>query len=629
MFFRDFRPALVFLAAALCAARINASPEDLLPDDTLAFVTAPDAAAVGHLLTNAPQSALWRDPAMQAFRGHFQDSVQTNFLQPLESSLGFATSDFAALVQGQTTLALLQDGWTGNGDTRPAWVLLADVGTATNKLAKKLKFLAKEWTDRERPFRTNLLEGVPFLTWNAASLFPGNRPGLEATNGTSLNLGQSGSLLLLSTSPTAIGRILRRQSGADPKSISAHPALRRSRSGFFTDAVVCGWADPVRMLPPLLRMQAGRESVFRPETIVRFFGLGSLKSAAFAMHCDAGGTRFEISVDSPVAERTGLLKFTRLAAEESAPPMSVPQSVLAVSRFRIDLKAVLAGLEQFVVDAEPAAKGAIELITETAGKDEDPDYSLRHGLLDNLGDDVVVYQPAPSTNTVEALLFPAQVVLLASPAPGRLANAVRVLANTLSPEPGSITIRTLGESRLHRLKSPGGGDDDGGFSFAAVPGYVAFSSDESLIEPLLQPSGTNASSLKDLPGLREAAEQVGGLGTGWFSYQNQRETLRHQLAGVRRLDGGPVDLSLLGRVWLLFNAGQTDRPPLFDYKLFPAFDAVSKYLGYSVAAGQATDDGYRFRLFIPAPPMPEPPAVKPPEPVADPAPAKPGPGSQP
>jgi hypothetical protein len=149
-----------------------------------------------------------------------------------------------------------------------------------------------------------------------------------------------------------------------------------------------------------------------------------------------------------------------------------------------------------------------------------------------------------------------------------------------------------------------------------VPGYVAFSSDEALVEALLKPTEASSPSLKNLPALRQGAEQVGGLGTGWFSYQNQRETLRHQLAGVQRLADGPVDLSLLGRLWLLFSADQPDRPPLFDYKLLPPFDVVSKYLGHSVAAGQMTDDGFSFRVFTPTPPAPAPSASKSPEPVA-------------
>ncbi len=642
MFFRVVRPALILLVLCLVAmpATAAAAPEDLLPDDTLAFVTAPDFATLRSLLTNAPQTAYWRDPAMKAFRGHFTDSAETQFVQPLQSLLGFDPFTFADLIRGQATLALLQNGWNGTNNIRPALVLVADVGGATNTLAKKIRFLAKEWTDQGRPFQTNLVHGLPFLIWSA------NEPDLPkligppapknpaATNANQLTfaLGQSGSLLLLSTSVTGVESILRLQSGDGSKPIAAHPEIQGPRTKLFAGAALYAWADPVRILPPLLRMASSGETVFSPDTLVRFFGLGSLKSAALAVHYDAVGTRIDIAVASPVGERSGLLKFSGIKGEESAPPAIIPESVLGVSRLRIDLKALVTGIEKFVVDAEPAANGAIELIVGTAGKDEDPDYDLRHGLLDNLGTDVVVYQPLPVGNTVENLLLPTKVVLIASPASGRLANAARVLADTLSPERGSVTNRMFGETRIYHLKSVGGDEEGGGIGFVAVPGYVAFSSDEALLEALVKSAQTKAPSLADHPGLKQAADLVGGWNTGWFTYQNQREELRLELAGVKRLVDEPVDLTLLGRLWLLLNSGDSNRPPLFDYKLHPPFDAVSKYLGFSVAAGQMTDEGFSFRVFTPAPPasaLIAPAPVPSPVPPAVSAPAQPVPAPTP
>jgi hypothetical protein len=638
MCFRVLRPALILLVAGLFAVPAPAAtaPEDLLPDDTLAFVTAPDFASIRSLLTNAPQTAYWRDPAMQAFRDHFSDSTETNFVQPIQSLLGFDPFPLADLFQGQATLALLQNGWDGTSNSRPALVLVADVGGATNKLAKKLKFVAKEWTDQGRSFQTNLVHGLPFLSWSANEpdlrkfIGPSAPKSAVDTNASRLSFafGQSGSLLLLSTSMTGVERIVGLQAGDGSKPIAAHPEILGPRTQLFAGAAVYAWADPTRILPPLLRMVSSRETVFSPDTLVRFFGLSSLKSAALAVHCDIVGTRIDVSVASPVGARSGLLKFSGIKRDESGPPPIIPESVLGVSRFRIDLKALLTGVEKFVVDAEPAASGAIELIAGTAGKDEDPDYDLRHGLLDNLGTDVVVYQPLPVGNTVEDLLLPTKVVLIASPASGRLANAVRVLAETLSPERDSVTNRMFAGTRIYHLKSFGGDEEGGGIGFAAVPGYVAFSSDESLIEALLQSTQTKAPSLADHPGIKQAADIVGGWNTGWFTYQNERAKLRLELAGVKRLVDDPVDLTLLGRLLLLLNSGDSDRLPLFDYKLHPPFDGVAKYLGFSVATGQMTDEGYRFRVFTPAPPAsalvaPAQVAVPPPSPAPISAPAQP------
>ena len=46
-------------------------PEKLLSDDTLLVITAPDFSRLRDTFKNSPQSQLWNDPAMKAFRDHF------------------------------------------------------------------------------------------------------------------------------------------------------------------------------------------------------------------------------------------------------------------------------------------------------------------------------------------------------------------------------------------------------------------------------------------------------------------------------------------------------------------------------------------------------------------------------
>jgi len=48
-------------------------PEKLLSDDTLFVVTAPDFSKLRETFKNSPQSQLWNDPAMKAFREHFME----------------------------------------------------------------------------------------------------------------------------------------------------------------------------------------------------------------------------------------------------------------------------------------------------------------------------------------------------------------------------------------------------------------------------------------------------------------------------------------------------------------------------------------------------------------------------
>lgn len=604
---RNLRPAVWLVVLCLLAGRAHAAraTEDLLPEDTLAFATVADMPAFRAWLTNGAATAYWRDPAMAPFRSHFASSLDNGVVQPLEAWLGFPLDEFADMATGPVTLALVQNDWTGTNAARPALLAWADVGDATNKLAKRLRFLTKEWTERERPFGTNTLRETPFFTWTAQT--PDNplfRAVASGTNAITWHLGQSGSLLLLSSSASALERVLDRNTATNPGPVALRPRFASVRTNLFAGALVQAWLDGERLLPPLRRQLASLEAPIRPETIARFLGLTSVQAAAFALKSDSSGTLLDFSVASPIAQREGFPKFAKLRSEESRPPDFVPRSALSATRLRFDLKGLLSGLEAFVVEAEPAANGALRLILDAAGKDEDPGYDLRSQLLEYLGDDVVLYQPLPTTNTLDALLFPPRVVLLGSPAPGRLANALRVLANTLSPEPGSVSVRTVEGARLHRAKI----SDDEGYSFAPIAGYVAISADEALVEALLKPADTNAPALKNLSGLAEAANRVGGLDTGWFSYEAPRESLRLRLQGVQQIAEGPVDITLLGRLWSMLISAEADAPPVFDFKLHPPIEAVARHLGFSVATGETTDEGFRFRAFTPAPSTNSPPA---------------------
>jgi hypothetical protein len=598
---RNLRPVLWLAVLCLFAASGHAAraTEDLLPEDTLAFATVADMPAFRAWLTNGAATAHWREPAMAPFLGHFASSLGSGVVQPLEAWLGIPLGEFADLATGPATVALVQDGWTGTHAASPALIACADVGDATNKLAKRLRFLTREWSERERPFGTNTLRETPFYTWTSPSpdhaLFRALAPG---TNATVWHLGQSGSLLLLSTSASALERVLERHAATDAGPVALRPRFATARTNHFTGALVHAWLDGERLLPPLRRRLAEMEAPIRPETLARFLGLTSVQSAAFALKSDSAGTLLDFAVASPVARREGLPKFAKILAEDSRPLDFIPASALGATRLRLDLKGLLSGLETFVVEAEPAADGALRLILDAAGKDEDPGYDLRSQLLEYLGDDLVFYQPAPSTNTLDALLFPPRVVLLGSPAPGRLANALRVLANTLSPEPGSVSIRTVEGARLHRARI----SEDEGYSFAPIAGHVAISADEALVEALLKPADTNAPALRTLPGLAEAANRVGGFGNGWFSYENPRESLRLRLEGVQQIADGPVDPTFWGRLWALLGSASADTaaPPLFDFKRHPSIDTVARHLGFTVAGGESTDDGFRFRMFKPA-----------------------------
>jgi hypothetical protein len=112
--------------------------EKLLPPETLLVLSAPDWAKLSDYYRKAPQSQFWNDPAMKPFRDKFMAKWSEEIVKPLERDLGAKFDDYSALLQGQLTFAVLQEGWQGKAkdDGTPAILFLLDTKDKSDLLKK-------------------------------------------------------------------------------------------------------------------------------------------------------------------------------------------------------------------------------------------------------------------------------------------------------------------------------------------------------------------------------------------------------------------------------------------------------------------------------------------------------------
>src|SRR5579864_3132336 len=130
--------ALFFVSSSLYG--VIPSPEKLLPDDTLVILTAPDFAKLRAVWEKLPERQLWNDPAMKPFREDFATKWNEQIVKPLERELDLKFRDYTDLVQGQVTIALIQNA--GQGDARQAgMLLLLDTKDKSSQLKKNLAAL--------------------------------------------------------------------------------------------------------------------------------------------------------------------------------------------------------------------------------------------------------------------------------------------------------------------------------------------------------------------------------------------------------------------------------------------------------------------------------------------------------
>ena len=140
----------------------------------------------------------------------------------------------------------------------------------------------------------------------------------------------------------------------------------------------------------------------------------------------------------------------------------------------------------------------------------------------------------------------------------------------------------------------------GQMSVSTSGGYLAISTDAALLEELLRGAEAKGKPLSDVPGLADAAQKVGGFNTGWFSYDNQTETLR-LLFELLKKDPQALEqmlaLPVPGANILALKSAQD----MVDLSLLPEFGAISKYFGFTVQATTGTPEGISFKSFLPVP----------------------------
>ena len=618
--------SLLFAAVLLPAA--PPPPEKLLPADTLLVLAAPDWSAARKASDKAAFAQLWNDPAMKPFRDKVSSKWKSDIIEPLQREFGVKFADYAGFAQGQITLAITEKGPKEN---EPGLLFLVDSGSKSDTLKTNLANLKKTWIDKGKKLKPEKIRDQEFTTFIFRSdevgavfdkVFPDPDEGFEKEEEPKekkkpetmeWTVGQSGSLFILSDTPAQIEQVLVRQSGGSAPSLSEQANFASAHGRMFRNAVGYGWVDLKRIIAKTLEAdkdeKPAKKRAFDPNAMLSAVGLNAVQSLAANLDTSPEGYLINFSINVPESQRQGLFKILSFSAKEAAPPPSVPADAVKFNRFRFDLGQAWTTLENMITQMSPAAAGTFKLIIDSAGKDKDPDFSLRKSVLENLGDDIISYEKNPRNPTLADLSSSPSLTLIGSPRPEQFTAGLKALANTILPQASRLKEREFLGRKIYTVTFPQARGERGAppkpdrtFSFAASGTYVAIATDASILEEYLR--GNPEKSLRETSGLAAAADKVGGMGTGVFGFENQKETMRVAFETVRKESGSLANL--LGNSPIAGRLGMKDDQNKFkewlDFSLLPPFDQIAKYFHISVYAGSVTADGIHFKVFSPTPP---------------------------
>jgi hypothetical protein len=614
-----FSAAFALLSASLAVA--TPPPEKLLPSDALVVLAVPDAAKLREFYNSSPQGRMWQDPAMKPFKDKFMAKLVANFSGPLEKQLGVNLADYADLAQGQAAVAVIAPEAGSRPDAPPAFLFVLDAKDRAKELKSRIAELKKKWADAGKTIKSDQTRGVEIDT---ISVTPdefsklgqagspdgktedkpdaASKPG--AANKTDIVIGQSDTLLIVSTSQGEVERVLARQSGAGVPALGDDAEFQTAQNSLFRDAPFYVWVNLKSAVQLMLKAipapSADPQELMapNPEKIINATGVKSLRGFGLAFKDAPNGRMLVLGVNYAESGPQGLFKIFTPERKDSRPPAFIPADAVKFSRYRLDLQAMWASFEKLATEAYPPAGPSLNLVFQTAGKDKDPNYDLRKELIGNLGDDIIGYEKAPKSSSAQDLRSTPAATFISSPNPEKLIQAIRTAVGTFIP----IDAKER-EFLGRKIYSLGGSPTQPNPSvyFAANAGYLAIATTPEPIEEFIRTADNPAKSLREKPELTEAADKVGGTDTGFFGYNNESEALKNAWDFIRKNSddvasalggmGGPTPVPGLGKVreWV-------------DFSLLPPYEAISKYLTYSVYAGSFQGSGVAFKAYFPDPP---------------------------
>lgn len=629
---------LLLLGLTFAAPAAVPTPERLLPDDTLVLLTAPDFTRLRDAWQKMPQSQFWKDPAMRPFREHFNSKWNEDIVKPLERDLGIKLEDYAGLLQGQVTFALVQNGWDGGDEPAPALVLIIDSKDKKEQLKQSLAQLRKKWVESGKSLRSEKIHDSDFsvvtLSTNEvpktiSKLLPqqssevqeiGDDPQPKKTPAkTEWAFGQVDSLLVAGSSVKALEKVVARVTGGTVPPLAELAAYQANHLALFREAPLYGWVNAKAFIDILVR-KAGQKKEnpdapnpfdISPDKVISAIGLASLRTAAFSFQNSDQGALFSGFLGVPEATRQGVFKILAGEPKDVNPPSFIPADAVKFQRWRIDGQKTWTALQRIISDISPQGLSGINFLLETANtaaKEKDPSFDIKRNLIGNLGDDMITYEKPARGSSLSELASAPSIYLLGSPKPEELAIALKSLLALVGQQTGaapeereflgrkiySIPVRSLGLP----MGAAAGSGTPMTLRYAASGGYLAMSTDVSILEEFLRTSETQAKSLKETPGLSEAAQRVLGGGSSLFGFENQAESIRGWFEMLRKNS----DAATNSAVAAILPAVSADLKDWADFSLLPPFEQVSKYFYFTVYGAGATVDGLGFKMFSPLPP---------------------------
>ena len=578
------------LVSSAKAAKAAPSLEALLPAETVLVVAAPNYASAKKHFKDSASGQFWDSAEFKPFRKKLADGFEANVLAGIEEQLAIDFEAFEKMASGPVALAVVPGQDAGE---EPVLLLLLDAGRKSATLRRTLSRLERDWKKDDREVSETEIGGVDFTTVRDLE---GDRQ---------VHIGRVGAQLVVGTKPAQIEGVLARLNGKGAGALAGNPAFAADHGAVLKGADFYVWSNPGAVLPQLLdNLPDGAEVGIDFGEVLGALGIDGLGTLAMAYSERPDGAHSELFIGLPKAKRKGLFGLLETKRADTSPPPFVPANVGAFSRWRLDMDAAWKNLEKLLLELSPDVANMVEFTVGLLGKDKDSNFDFRKSFLNNFSDDLIVYQMPPKGTALNDIGAGPMVVLVKSPNPDELIKGVGAVPGILPPplNEAAMLPRRLGDHTVYSFELAEFPDPSTGelvkmeLLLAARDGYMAVSTDADLLQMFLD--GKTMGSLAKRDGLATAATSVGGMDSGIFGYQNDRDMVLSTIDTLRdNTDQFDMILSMIP----MDDLGEVSLGEWLDFSLLPTGSKIAKYFDFTVYGAETNDRGISLKMFSPRP----------------------------
>ncbi len=566
--------ALAALLTLFVAPRAQAQSFDqLLPADTIVYVSIENTGRTKTRFKNCSLSSLWSHEEMKGFLKVPMEKW-TEAVEEMKKTAGFSVEDVLDLASGQIVVAA--HGINFKKEEPKGLVILADIGDKAARVRELAAAGEKRFGDKFRRTEEEF-RGVTIVVYRPENEEAEDIPeeGAESKEQPCWFVHEN--LFALAPSPETLKKLIARREAGSEGSLAERELYKRARARTGRSPDLCVWVDGPNIIDALRKAKVLDDDAWR---IGEALGLTAIEGICLQGRLAPDGLFMDLFI--PVrGEKRGVLKLFDSANDITAPPKWVPPDAIVAGTMHLDLNAIykeaLRVAEAIEEGSAQQVEAGLAQVKAMTGVD------IKQDILGSFGNTFTSYMKAPDPNAPGAMVpgvggdfsFLQQAVVALGVTNQQALEGAFTKLLAMAPQQMVQESTYLGiKLRTITALQPMGVAP----TFAVLPDQLVFGMRADDVRELIARYGKEGKTLAESERFKRAIEGMPAERIS-ISYEDVARSIRHNSA-VQVLQLVP------------------DLKGVLDMDRFPSEETLKQFLGDGAGVMSNEEDGILYRSRI-------------------------------